>query len=75
MNLLLHSSGFGNLSSLYTSDFSLLNSQGILGDLISKILGFRLSINNLTSSEIKNFIMNFGLFNEALLQKKQKSNQ
>ena len=45
-----------------------------LSDLISRILGLRLSINNLTSSEIKNFIMNFGLFNEALLSKKQKLN-
>ena len=46
----------------------------VLSDLISRILGLRLSINNLTSSEIKNFIMNFGLFNEALLSKKQKLN-
>ena len=38
-------------------------------------MGLRLSINNLTPSEIKNFIMNFGLFNEALLSKKQKLNQ
>ena len=75
MNLLLHSSGFGNLSSLYGSGIlpSLAAKAG-LGDLISRILGLRLSINNLTSSEIKNFIMNFGLFNEALLSKKQKLN-
>ena len=75
MNLLLHSSGFGNLSSLYGSGIlpSLAAKSG-LSDLISRILGLRLSINNLTSSEIKNFIMNFGLFNEALLSKKQKLN-
>ena len=75
MNLLLHSSGFGNLSSLYASGIlSSLAAKGGLGDLISRILGLRLSINNLTPSEIKNFIMNFGLFNEALLAKKQKLN-
>ena len=75
MNLLLHSSGFGNLSSLYGSGIlPSLAANGGLSDLISRILGLRLSINNLTSSEIKNFIMNFGLFNEALLSKKQKLN-
>ena len=75
MNLLLHSSGFGNLSSLYGSGIlPSLAAKGGLSDLISRILGLRLSINNLTSSEIKNFIMNFGLFNEALLSKKQKLN-
>ena len=45
-----------------------------MSDLISKILGLRLSINSLTPSEIKNFILNFGLVNEALLSKKQKLN-
>ena len=75
MNLLLHSSGFGNLSSIYGSGIlPSLAAKGGLSDLISRILGLRLSINNLTSSEIKNFIMNFGLFNEALLSKKQKLN-
>lgn len=76
MNLLLHSSGFSNLSSLYASSLlpSLL-ARGGLNDLISKILGLRLNVNSLTPSEIKNFIMNFGLFNEALLSKKQKLNQ
>ena len=75
MNLLLHSSGFGNLSSLYGSGIlSSLAAKGGFGDLISRILGLRLSMNNLTSSEIKNFILNFGLFNEALLSKKQKLN-
>ena len=75
MNLLLHSSGFGNLSNLYGSGvLPSLAAKGGLSDLISRILGLRLSINNLTSSEIKNFIMNFGLFNEALLSKKQKLN-
>ncbi len=75
MNLLLHSAGFGNLSSLYASGIlSSLGTKGGLSNLISRILGLRLSINNLTSSEIKNFITNFGLFNEALLAKKQKLN-
>ena len=75
MNLLLHSSGFGNLSSLFGSGIlQSLAAKGGLSDLISRILGLRLSINNLTSSEIRNFIMNFGLFNEALLSKKQKLN-
>ena len=74
MNLLLHSSGFGNLSSLYSGGIlPSLAAKGGLSDLISRILGLRLSINNLTSSEIKNFIMNFGFFNEAL-SKKQKLN-
>ncbi len=75
MNLLLHSSGFGNLTSLYSGGIlPSLAAKGGLSDLISRILGLRLSINNLTSSEIKNFIMNFGFFNEALLSKKQKLN-
>ena len=73
MNLLLHSSGFANLSNIYTRGIlASMNSQGILGDLVAKILGLRLSIHNLTPSEIKNFILNFGFFNEAMLQKKQK---
>jgi len=73
MNLLLHSSGFGNLSNIYASGIlSSLATKGGLSDLISRILGLRLSINSLASSDIKNFIMNFGLFNEALLSKKQK---
>ena len=76
INLLSHSSGFSNLSSLYVNNIlPNLAAKGSLNELISKILGLRLSINNLTPSEIKNFIMNFGLFNEALLSKKQKLNQ
>ncbi len=75
MNLLLHSSGFGNLSSIYGSGIlPSIAAKGGLADLISRIFGLRLSVNNLTSSEIKNFIMNFGLFNEALLSKRQKLN-
>jgi len=75
MNLLLHSSGFGNLSNFYTSGIlSSLASKGGLSDLISRILGLRLSINSLTPSEIKNFILNSGLFNEAILAKRQKLN-
>ena len=57
---------------LYWRNFSLHEFSGILGDLVAKILGLRLSIHNLTPSEIKNFILNFGFFNEAMLQKKQK---
>ena len=73
MNLLLHSAGFGNLSSIYSGGIlSSLASKGGLNDLISRILGLRLNISSLTPSEIKNFILNFGLFNEALLSKKQR---
>ena len=47
MNLLLHSSGFGNLANVYSSNlFGSLNSQGMVSDLISKILGLRLGISN-----------------------------
>ena len=75
MNLLLHSSGFGNLANFYSSGIlPSLASKGGLSDLISKILGLRLNVSNLTSADIKNFILNFGLFNEALLSKKQKLN-
>ena len=73
MNLLLHSSGFANLSNIYTGGIlGAMNSQGILGELVAKIFGLRLGIHNLTPSEIKNFILNFGFFNEAMLLKKQK---
>ena len=75
MNLLLHSSGFGNLGSLYGGGIlgSLLGNSS-LNSLISKILGLRLNMSNLTASDIKNFILNFGIFNEATLSKKQKLN-
>ena len=73
MNLLLHSSGFGNLANVYSSNlFGSLNSQGMVSDLISKILGLRLGISNLTATDLKTFILNFGLFNEAALSKKKK---
>ena len=75
MNLLLHSTGFGNLSSLYGSSIlASLNSQGLFSDLIAKFFGMRLNGANITASDIKNFILNFGLFNEAVLAKKQKLN-
>ena len=73
MNLLLHSSGFGNLLSVYSSGFlSSISSHSGLTDIIAKILGLRLNLSTLTASELKSFILNFGLFNEAILSKKQK---
>ena len=73
MNLLLHSSGFGNLANIYSSGFlsSISNHSG-LTDLITRILGLRLNLSTLTASDLKAFILNFGLFNESILAKRQK---
>lgn len=73
MNLLLHSSGFGNLVNIYSSSFlSSISTHGGLTDIITKLLGLRLNLSTLTASDLKAFILNFGLFNEAVLSKKQK---
>ena len=73
MNLLLHSSGFGNLLNIYSSGFlSSISAHSGLTDIIAKILGLRLNLSTLTASDLKAFILNFGLFNEAILAKKQK---
>ena len=73
MNLLLHSSGFGNLLSVYSSGFlSSISAHSGLTNIITKILGLRLNLSTLTASDLKAFILNFGLFNEAVLSKRQK---
>ena len=66
----LHSSGFGNLGSLYGGGvLNALSANSSLGALVSRILGLRLGILNLTASDIKNFIQNFGLFMKPHFQK------
>ena len=73
MNLLLHSSGFGNLLNIYSSGFlSSISTHSGLTDIIAKILGLRLNLSTLTASDLKAFILNFGLFNESILAKRQK---
>tara|TARA_E500000178_G_scaffold356295_1_gene433063 strand:- start:40487 stop:41590 length:1104 start_codon:yes stop_codon:yes gene_type:complete len=76
MNLLLHSSGFANLSQI-------LNANGFLGgfrnvsgltDLISRILGLRKSLQNISPSDIRNMIVNFGLLTESQLAKRKPIN-
>ena len=72
MNLLLHSSGFGNLANVYSSNlFGSLNSQGMVSDLISKILGLRLGISNLTATDLKTFILNFDYLMKQHCQRKK----
>lgn len=76
MNLLLHTSGFANLSHILNSSTLLGNLSQLSGisELISKILGLRASLINISPNQIKSMIYNFGLSTESQLAKRKTLN-
>jgi hypothetical protein len=74
MNLLMHSGGLVNLQQLFSVNGGLANLIQVSGlaDLITRILGARPSISQISSSTIRDLILSSGLFTEMRLAQKQK---